>query len=90
VRFDVKDRPAREREALRLAVADARVKADAVAAAAGQSVSRIVRIEEHGVVTREPVAFRVAAQDLARADAPPISTGQIEIRAQVTLMVELK
>ncbi|NOT28777.1 MAG: SIMPL domain-containing protein [Acidobacteria bacterium] len=90
VRFDLKDRASHEREALRLAVADARAKADAVAVAAGQSVSRIVRIEEQGVVSSAPMAFRVAAQELSRADAPPISAGEMEIRAQVTLTVELK
>ena len=90
VRFDLKDRGSHEREALRLAVADARGKADAVAAAAGQSVSRVVRIEEQGVVSNAPMAFRVAAQELSRGDTPPISAGEMEIRAQVTLTVELK
>jgi uncharacterized protein YggE len=90
VRFDLKDRASHEREALRLAVADARAKAETVAAAAGQSVSRIVRIEEQGAVSSGPIAFRVAAQDLARGDAPPISAGEMEIRAQLTLTVELK
>jgi uncharacterized protein YggE len=89
VRFDLKDRSSHEREALRLAVADARAKADAVAVAAGQSVSRVVRIEEQGVVSPGPVAYRMVAQD-ARGGAPPISAGEMEIRAQVTLTVELK
>lgn len=90
VRFDLKDRGSHERDALRLAVADARAKADAAAAAAGQSISRVVRIEEQGVVSHAPMEFRVAAQDASRSDAPPVSVGQIEIRAQVTLTVELK
>ena len=49
VRFDLKDRSKLEREALRLAVADARAKADAIAAGAARSIDRIVRIEEQGV-----------------------------------------
>ena len=49
IRFDLKDRSKLEREALRLAVADARGKADAVAAGAGRTIDRILRIEEQGV-----------------------------------------
>ena len=40
VRFDIKDRPAAEREALRLAVVDARARAEALAAGAGRTVDR--------------------------------------------------
>src|SRR4029078_4491268 len=49
VRFDLKDRAKLEREALRLAVADARARADGAAPGAGRTVERIVRIEEGGV-----------------------------------------
>ena len=49
IRFDLKDRAKLEREALTLAVADARAKADAVAAGTGQTVVRVLRIEEQGV-----------------------------------------
>ena len=90
IRFDLKDRAKLEREALTLAVADARAKADAVAAGTGQTVVRVLRIEEQGSISDSPVQFRAVAQDLARSDAPPISAGQMELRAQVTLTVELK
>jgi len=90
IRFDLKDRARLEREALGLAVADARAKADAAAAAAGRAVSRVVRIEEQGVISSPPVQFRAVAQEMARSDSPPISAGQMELRAQVTLTAELK
>ena len=48
IRFDLKDRAKLEREALRLAVADARGKADAAAAGAGRTIDRILRIDEAG------------------------------------------
>src|SRR4051812_15066457 len=54
VRFDLKDRSALEREALRLAVVDARARADALASGAGRSVDRVLRIED----SREPPAVR--------------------------------
>jgi uncharacterized protein YggE len=92
IRFDLKDRAKLERDALRLAVADARAKAEAAAAGAGQTVVRIVRIEEQGVVSRPPMPFMAReAVALQSADAPPpISAGQMELRAQVTLTAEFK
>ena len=92
IRFDLKDRAKLEREALRLAVGDARAKAEAAAAGAGQSIARIVRIEEHGTVTPPPMPYLRETLSVQQADAaaPPISAGQIELRAQVTLTAELK
>jgi len=90
IRFDVKDRARLEREALRLAVADARAKADAAAAGSGQTVARVVRIEEQGVSSRPPVQFMAAREALQSDAPPPMSAGQMELRAQVTLTAELK
>ena len=92
IRFDLKDQAKLEREALRLAVLDARAKADAAAAGAGRNVDRILRVEEGGVeVPPMPVRMmRQAAQANAVDLAPPISAGQIEIRARATVTVTLK
>ena len=91
IRFDLKDRARLEREALRLAVADARAKAEAAAAGAGQSIARVVRIEEQGAIVRPPMPFLAREAAVQGGDAaPPISAGQMELRAQVTLTAELK
>ena len=90
IRFDLKDRARLEREALRLAVADARAKAEVAAAAAGRAVERVVRIEEHGVVSRPPMPVLAVREALQASDAPPIAAGQLELRAQVTVTAELK
>jgi uncharacterized protein YggE len=92
IRFDLKDQAKLEREALRLAVLDARAKADAAAAGAGRNVDRILRVEEGGVeVPPMPVRMmRQAAQANAVDLSPPISAGQIEIRARATVTVVLK
>lgn len=92
IRFDLKDQAKLEREALRLAVVDARAKADVLAAGAGRSVDRILRIEEQGLeVPPMPVRMmRQAAQAQAADLAPPISAGQMEIRARATVTVVLK
>jgi uncharacterized protein YggE len=92
VRFDLKDRPAAEREALRLAVVDARARAEALAAGAGQTVDRVLRIDD----SRPPIApmmmqMEMRAKSMA-ADAPvtPVEAGLIEIRARVVLTVAIK
>ena len=90
VRFDLKDRKKLEREALRLAVEDARGRAEAVAAGAGRSIDRVLRIDavnpSGGPIPLQKIAF---AREAA-SDAPPMATGQLEIRAQVTLTSILK
>jgi hypothetical protein len=91
IRFDLKDQARLEREAVRLAVVDARLKADAAAAGAGGTIDRIVRVEEQGVVTPVPVRMLREAAQVASADStPPIAAGQTEIRARVTLTAALR
>lgn len=92
IRFDLKDRAKLEREALRMAVTEARGRAEAAAAGAGMSIARVQRIDAHPLGGGPPlpkVAF-AREQALASDAAPPISAGQLEIRAQVTLTSVLK
>jgi uncharacterized protein YggE len=93
IRFDLKDRAKLERDAVRMAVAEARRRADAAAAGAGMSIDRVQRIETHpmgGPIPMPRVAYARAEAAQANDAAPPISAGQIEIRAQVTLTSVLK
>jgi uncharacterized protein YggE len=91
VRFDLKDRTGAEREALRLAVEDARARADAAAGGAGLRVDTVVKIEEQ----REghfppPRPVMMAAREMQAAGEPPLSPGQIEIRSTVTLTASIR
>jgi len=92
VRFDLKDRTSAERSALRQAVADARGRADAAAAGAGMKVDHVVRIEEQRVMVPEPrPMYAMARQSMvADAGAPPITPGELEVRATVTLTSSIK
>jgi uncharacterized protein len=91
LRFDLKDRDGAEREALRLAVRDARARADAAAAGAGMRVERVVRIEESRAPVIRPMAQMREMAQVASADAaPPITAGTIEVRALVTLTASLR
>jgi len=93
IRFDLKERAKLQRDALRMAVIEARAKAEAAAAGAGRAIDRIIRVDEHGGVPipgPRPL-FREAQVNAAdAAAAPPISAGQIELRANVTLTSALK
>lgn len=92
IRFDLKDRSKLEREAVRLAVADARGRAEAAAAGAGRSIDRVLRIEEHGVMAPPPIPLRTMRMEAAQASEPetPISAGRMELRARVTLTSVLR
>ena len=91
VRFDLKDRAAVERDALRLAVEDARRRAEAAASGAGMKVQRVVRIEEHRMsVVPPPRPMMMATRGQAADAAPPIEPGELEIRASVTLTAAIR
>jgi uncharacterized protein YggE len=91
VRFDLKDRSAAEREALRKAVGDARGRADAAAGGAGMRVDRVLRIEEQRVMIPEPRPMVLGRQAMmAEAAQPPIVAGEIEVRVTVTMTSALK
>jgi uncharacterized protein len=90
VRFDVRDRAGLEQEALRRAVADARGRADALAAGAGAKVERVVRIEEGGAPDVPRPMMRMAAGTMEAAVATPIEPSTIEIQAQVTLTAAIR
>ena len=92
LRFDLKDRDAAEREALRLAVQDARARAEALASGAGVKIDRIVRIEEaraQSIPPRPMQMMREMASTAADA-APPIAPGTVEIHARVTLTAAVR
>jgi uncharacterized protein YggE len=89
IRFDLRNREALEREALRLAVADARARADAVASGAGLSIDRILRIEEQRGFEPPPMPF-AAMRAEARDASTPIVPGEIEVRATVTLTAAVR
>jgi uncharacterized protein YggE len=89
VRFEVQNRAAAEQDALRLAVADARSRADAAATGAGLIVDKVLRIEDHRNGIMPPPRPMVMAARTVEA-MTPIEPGLIEIQAHVTLTVSVK
>ena len=90
VRFDLKDRASAEREALNKAVADARARADAAAAAGGVKVERVIRIEEQRGVSFPEPRMAMMRESAQMAGAPPVSPGEIEIHASVRLTAAVR
>jgi uncharacterized protein len=91
VRFDLQDRAAAEREALRLAVADARARADAAATGAGRAIDRVLRIDDSMAVSPPQPLMRYSMAEAAAADAAtPVQAGTIEIHAQVRLTASMR
>jgi len=90
VRFDIQDREKAEKEALRLAVVDARARAEAAASGAGRSLDRIIKIED----SREPgMGIPRPMMTMARtaeAATTPVEPGLVEVRARVTLTASMR
>jgi uncharacterized protein len=92
VRFDLKDRTGAEREALKRAVADARARGDAAASGASVAVDRVLRIEEQRAFLQEPRPVMMMMRKEMTADAaqPPITPGELEVRAVVTMTLSIR
>ena len=86
VQFQVKEEGALQAQALREAAAKARAKAEAIASALGLKIVRVISAEEGSTNVIRPAAF-VGAQ--MRAVPTPVESGTVEVRAEVTLTVEV-
>jgi uncharacterized protein len=90
LRFDIKDRANLEREALRLAVEDALARARAMAAGAKMTLGPILRIEDEMQPVYKPMPMMMERAATAAAPQTPITPGEIDISARVTLVVAIK
>lgn len=87
IQFGLKDQQAVQTQALREAVMKARAQADALAAALGVKVARILSVTESQRVVRPYDVMRLGME--AAAQSTPIEPGSIEVSATVTLSVEI-
>jgi uncharacterized protein YggE len=88
--FTLKDEQNAQLQALRLAAAKARAKAEEMASALGLKLMKILSVTESGQGVRPPVPLVRAAQMEALAAAPtPVEAGTIEVRSSVTLTAEV-
>ncbi len=95
MRFDVKNRATVELEALTAAAKEALVRARAIAAGFGREIGNIISVQEQRLYSAQPMerSFAMAgAGGRGGAPAPqtPVETGEIEVRAMMTVVVAIK
>jgi uncharacterized protein YggE len=91
IRFDLKDRASAEREALRLAVTDARGRAEAIASGAGRSIDRVLRIVDTPEPRfKGPQPMMMERAGVASVETTPIEAGTIEVHGRVELTVAIR
>jgi len=90
LRFDLEDPEPLRAVALREATLRARAKAEAIARALDLRIRKISSVEEIGT-SPAPIVRQRAATMAAEADfaSTPVEPGTVEVRAQVTLTVEV-
>jgi uncharacterized protein len=90
LRFTLKDESGVRTRALREAAANARAKTEAMAQALGLRIIRVLSAEETGTNVIRPLAGEMQTFARAAAAAPtPVESGTIEVRANVTVTVEV-
>ena len=89
LRFTLKDETAARAQALREASIRARTKAEAIASALGLKIQRILRVEEGGSMVRPFAEMETTALRAQAAPTTPIEAGSIDVRATVTVTVEV-
>ena len=88
ISFQRNDPAETEAEARRRAVANARDRAEVIAAAAGQRLGRLIAISDtaQGAAPPEPMMMRAMA---AGKDSTPVQAGELSVSAEVTARWEL-
>ena len=88
LRFTLRDSTRLRLQALRLATQQARANAEAIASGLGKQIGAVISVEE-GVVVG--TASRDVSAGAGAASVPtPVEAGQVEVRAYVTIEVELQ
>ena len=90
ISFGIGDPKALESTARDAAIADAQIRAEAMAKAAGGAVGQVLSISET-IGSAQPLIMRGAANEMAQADSKvPVETGEQTISAQVQITFELQ
>ena len=88
LQFTLKDEQAVYTQAMREAVAKARAKAEAIASTLRLKIVRVLRVEEGGQLSRPVYAEGMRARAATQVQTP-VEPGTIDVRATVTLTVEI-
>ena len=90
IQFDVADKTAALSEAREAAVADAKVKAEELASAAGVTLGEVQTISEYTSGGPQPMYDMRAAAPMAEAASVPVQAGQMLLTIEVSIVYEIK
>jgi len=90
LQFTVKNEAPARAKALAEAVREARGNAEAMAAAMGLQLGKVLSLEQGGPSVIRPAIRQFAANAVTAAAPTPVEPGTVEVRATVTLTVELR
>jgi hypothetical protein len=89
IAFSLSDETAPRREALRIAVARAKEKAQTIASALGVQANAVHSLVEQDVGGPRPLMRQATAMYAESAALTPVEPGHIEVRARVVLTMEI-
>ncbi len=90
VSFQLRDPDAARREALRMAVANARQDAETLAQASGHQLGELVQLSTTGAIVPPPVPMIMGAKRMQAEDVTtPVEPGELEISATVLAVYHL-
>jgi uncharacterized protein YggE len=87
--FTLADATAPRREALRRAALDARDEAEVLARALGVRLGSVRAVTEQDLGAVRPLARQAVMMHAESAPATPVEPGEVEVRARVTLVLEI-
>ena len=87
IEFTLEDQEAHYNDALTKAMEEAKAKADTIAAAGGFAISRVTGVTEGGYSYSPVYEYAQAAADESRTT--PVSAGEMEVSATVTVVYEI-
>ncbi|HZK18522.1 MAG TPA: SIMPL domain-containing protein [Clostridia bacterium] len=90
VRFERTDKSEAYNEALANAVNDAMQKAEAIAAALGKNVVRVVQVEEQGASVEPMFRQNIAFDSVKSMAETSIEPGQLQVMGRINVVVEVK
>lgn len=91
IQFLKKDTSSAQREALQKACKEARLKAEAVAAALGVEIAGIASVQEDSAISYPPIYRYSLVDEAAAGSAPtPIQPGELMVDANVTVVFLVK
>jgi hypothetical protein len=90
ITFGIQDETVLRAKALQEAARKARANADALAEGLGLKVRRILAVEEGQPTMVQPYRYAMAEMAMSGKASTPIETGEVEVRATVTMTVEFE